>query len=62
MDNKEIIKLNKSTVQAIAAYLGSKPYSEVADIANTLLFEANNQAVFIEQPPLGEQDKKIEEK
>lgn len=45
---KEILKLNKSTVQAVAAYLSERPYKEVADIANVLIFEANNQKMFDE--------------
>lgn len=45
---KEILKLNKATVQAVAAYLSERPYKEVADIANVLIFEANNQKMFEE--------------
>ncbi len=45
---KEILKINKTTIQAVAAYLSERPYKEVADIANILIFEANNQKMFEE--------------
>ena len=43
---QESIKLTKTTLEAIANYLSTKPYSEVVDVMSKILYEANNQQIF----------------
>ncbi len=47
---KEFVKLNKKTLQAVANYLAERPYKEVAEMLNTIAYELNNQQS-IEKPP-----------